>query len=258
MFAHPTKLRTLIGLIVLVYLQGCALLDPYAKNKDVPTATDPIATYPTQPEQPYPPQPEQPYTPSPYSDPVIVNTPTTTPIPNNPSYDTTTYHYIQAGENLYRVGLAYGVTTNDLLRWNPSINPNDLRVGQRLAVSGSPTSATSPVVTYPIDNTPTTPAFGYDNPAPVITAPVVNYPSGARYHTVQAGETLYRISKKYAVTVQQLQAWNGGLSPSSLSIGQQLIVSAGSSSAPVVSAPSTGSSYHTVQRGETLYNISRR
>ncbi|WP_353572392.1 LysM peptidoglycan-binding domain-containing protein [Candidatus Albibeggiatoa sp. nov. BB20] len=254
MFAHPTKLRTLIGLIVLVYLQGCAL-DPYAKKEDVPTATDPVATYPTYP--PTPTQPEQPYTPPPYTDPVVVDTPTTT-VPNNPSYDTTTYHYVQTGENLYRIGLAYGVTTNDLLRWNPSINPNDLRIGQRLAVSGSPTSSTSPVVTYPIDNTPTTPDFGYDNPPPVITTPVVNTPIGASYHVVQAGDNLYRISKKYGVTVQQLQAWNGGLSPSSLSVGQRLVVSAGSSSAPVAAVPSGGSSYHTVQRGDTLYNISRR
>ncbi|MCV6636364.1 LysM peptidoglycan-binding domain-containing protein [Candidatus Albibeggiatoa sp. nov. NOAA] len=257
MFAHPTKLRTLIGIIVLVYLQGCSLLDPYAKKDDVPAITDPdpVITSPTQPEQPY--------TPPPYTDPVVVDTPTTPvpTVPSTPSYDTTTYHHVQAGENLYRIGLIYGVTTNDLLRWNPGINPSDLRIGQRLAVSGSPASSTSPVVTYPVDTTPTTPDFGYDNPTP--TAPVVTTPPptiGVNYHTVQAGETLYRISKMYGITVQQLQAWNGGISPSSLSIGQRLVVSAGSPSAPVIStpAPSNTGSSHTVQRGDTLYNISRR
>jgi len=252
MFAHLTKLCTLIGLIVLVSMQGC-VLDQFAKKDETPAVTDPVATYPTQPEQPY--------TPPPYTDPVVVDTPTTPTIPSTPNYDTTTYHYVQAGENLYRIGLAYGVTTNDLLRWNPSINPTDLRVGQRLAVSGSPASATSPVVTYPVDNTPKTPDFGYDNP-PVTQPPVVNPPvSNAQYHTVQAGETLYRISKMYGLTVAQLQAMNGNLSPSSLSIGQRLVVRAGSTNiAPPVIQPSqpTGASFHTVQKGDTLYNISRR
>jgi LysM repeat protein len=259
MFAHFTKLRTLIGLIVLVYVQGCAVLDPYAKNEDVPK-TGPVTTYPTEPEQPY--------TPVPYTDPVVVDTPTSTPpsTPNFPStpggFDTTTYHYVQAGENLYRIGLAYGVTTTDLMRWNPGINPADLKVGQRVAVSGSPASTTtspvvtSPVVTYPVDNTPTTPNFGYDNPPN--TTPVVNTPTNTTYHIVQTGETLYRISKMYGVTVQQLQAWNNGVSPSSLSIGQRLIVSGGSAAVPRTPAPVTNSSYHTVQRGDTLYNISRR
>jgi len=45
----------------------------------------------------------------------------------------------------------------------------------------------------------------------------------AKYHTVSTQETLYGISKKYATTVAQLQAWNK-LSDTNIKIGQQLIV----------------------------------
>lgn len=48
--------------------------------------------------------------------------------------------------------------------------------------------------------------------APVTTAPTASNPcgiaSGNGFHVVQKGETLYRISKLYNVTVGQIQAWN--------------------------------------------------
>lgn len=45
----------------------------------------------------------------------------------------------------------------------------------------------------------------------------------AIYHTVEAKETLYALSKKYAVTIEQLQKWNN-LADTAIGIGQQLIV----------------------------------
>ncbi len=44
------------------------------------------------------------------------------------------------------------------------------------------------------------------------------------YHTVNAGETLYRISRNYGVTIAQLKEWNN-LTGNLISIGQRLIVS---------------------------------
>ena len=44
------------------------------------------------------------------------------------------------------------------------------------------------------------------------------------YHTVSKGETLYRLSREYGVTVDDLKQWND-LSSNLISIGQQLIVS---------------------------------
>ena len=44
------------------------------------------------------------------------------------------------------------------------------------------------------------------------------------YYTVEKGDTLYRISREYGVTVAQLKDWNNLLS-NTISIGQQLVVS---------------------------------
>ena len=44
------------------------------------------------------------------------------------------------------------------------------------------------------------------------------------YHTVMAGETLYRLSRNYGVTIAQLKEWNN-LTGNLISIGQRLIVS---------------------------------
>ncbi|WP_295125785.1 glucosaminidase domain-containing protein [uncultured Chitinophaga sp.] len=49
-------------------------------------------------------------------------------------------------------------------------------------------------------------------------------PSGTKYHTVQDKETMYAISKKYNVTVAQLQRWNN-LADNNIKTGQQLVVS---------------------------------
>jgi membrane-bound lytic murein transglycosylase D len=46
---------------------------------------------------------------------------------------------------------------------------------------------------------------------------------GTGSHTVAKGETLYRISKEYGVSVQDLKAWNR-LEDNTIHVGQKLIV----------------------------------
>lgn len=80
--------------------------------------------------------------------------------------------------------------------------------------------------------------------------------SVAPKHTVQAGETLFRISQKYGVTVAQLQEWNQ-LSGTIISVGQELIVGKRSDS-KVEKEHSEGEVRHTVRPGETLFRISQK
>ncbi len=44
------------------------------------------------------------------------------------------YHIIRPGDTLYKLAAQFGVTVQDLMRLNPGIDPNDLRVGQRIVV----------------------------------------------------------------------------------------------------------------------------
>jgi LysM repeat protein len=77
-----------------------------------------------------------------------------------------------------------------------------------------------------------------------------------QYHTVQAGENLYRISLRYGTTVNVLQSLNGLANANMIYAGQQLCVS-GVASSPNPVPPSYQSTY-VVQRGDTLYSIARR
>ena len=43
------------------------------------------------------------------------------------------------------------------------------------------------------------------------------------YHTVQTGDTMYNISKKYQVDIEQIKSWNGMLD-NNIQLNQQLII----------------------------------
>ncbi|HEW98013.1 MAG TPA: LysM peptidoglycan-binding domain-containing protein, partial [Beggiatoa sp.] len=59
---------------------------------------------------------------------------------------------------------------------------------------------------------------------PKSTLPSTETASEKNYHTVQAGETLSGIAKKYEQNYQEIAAWNNIDNPDSISIGQRLLV----------------------------------
>ena len=81
----------------------------------------------------------------------------------------------------------------------------------------------------------------------------------ATTYSVAKGDTLYGISRKFGISVDELKALNG-LSSNNLNVGQVLQVSktVAASPPPVQSArPQTGTATYTVVAGDTLYGISR-
>lgn len=86
-------------------------------------------------------------------------------------------------------------------------------------------------------------------------------------HTVQKGDTLYAIARKYAVTVDAIKAANAIGDEGRLFVGLKLTIpGAGSSAqgvpalAPVAPAPAPApapTSVYTVSKGDTLYSIAR-
>lgn len=103
-------------------------------------------------------------------------------------------HIVQAGENLYRIALRYGVTWQELAQLNGITDPTTLRVGQRLVL---PAGATG---TQP------------DSPA------------GTRTYVVQPGDTLYGIAARYGVNAQALAQANGLTLYSTIFVGQTLMI----------------------------------
>jgi len=90
-------------------------------------------------------------------------------------------------------------------------------------------------------------------PVAVTPTPVPPTPSSAGpvYHTVQAGENLYRISLRYGTTVNAIVAANDLLNANSVYVGQVLLIPVGGQAQP-------GPTTYVVQPGDTLYSIARR
>ena len=83
-----------------------------------------------------------------------------------------------------------------------------------------------------------------------------------KVHVVVQGETFYSISKKYAVSIKDIETWNQLDDQSVLGIGQQLKISNGTShvskeGAIAPEVPKTRTMIHKVRSGETLYQIAR-
>jgi len=135
---------------------------------------------------------------------VVVAGPTTTPSPAGCS-NVLGYHVVQRGETLYAIGRAYGVRPDGIAYCNHIVNPNSLYVGTRLAIPNIPW--------WPIP------------PGPVArrqfggTVPTCRY-----YHTVQWGETLFRISMRYGVSVWAIAQANTIYNLNYIRTGQVLCI----------------------------------
>ena len=104
---------------------------------------------------------------------------------------------------------------------------------------------------------------------------VVSAPTGKRkvLHTVKGGQTIYKISTQYNVSVADIKSWNK-LRSSNLKVGQKLLVYTISKSNAVhvaantspaknatkatIKAPVNRPKVHYVQSGDTLWNIAQK
>ena len=133
-------------------------------------------------------------------------------------------HWVEAGETLFRISKLYGMTVDEIKRLN-GLRGNKIVVGQTLRIYDhsfeSLTSARNVVYDNPPANTPAT----YNPNVVVRNIPTQNrtYRSDIRWitHTVQPGETLYRIQLRYVVPMEELRRINN-LSNSKLRAGQVL------------------------------------
>jgi LysM repeat protein len=81
--------------------------------------------------------------------------------------------------------------------------------------------------------------------------------SGEVTYVVQGGDTLFRISQRYNVSIEDIIIANNLQNPNRLDIGQTLIIPVGGlPSQP--GQPTTGETIHIVQVGDNLYRIGLR
>lgn len=167
--------------------------------------------------------------------------------PSSPSNQTVTKpvtavpggsYSVKSGDTLYKIANMHGISVVQLMEWN-QLNSSNIYVGTTLKVNAAlPVSVEKPTISKP---TPTTPA-----------------PSANSVYTVKSGDSLWRISQTYGVTVAQIKAWNN-LKSDFISPGQALKVATTSnqpkpSPTPAPTVTQTQGSY-TVKNGDTLYKI---
>ncbi|MEO1165041.1 MAG: LysM peptidoglycan-binding domain-containing protein [Chloroflexota bacterium] len=124
-------------------------------------------------------------------------------------------HEVRAGETLFLLSRYYGLLVMDIASANGIVNPDLISLGQRLTIPGCgttgalppPTSTPSPtatsIVLFGTGGTDLGSGGGGTDPNVVTTT------TCQAQHTVQQGETLFRISVQYGVTAQAIANRNG-------------------------------------------------
>ncbi|MCU0347984.1 MAG: LysM peptidoglycan-binding domain-containing protein [Saprospiraceae bacterium] len=155
------------------------------------------------------------------------------------------WHYVKEGETIFDISQNYGVKASRLRKRNRIPNEAEVQVNQRLKLRGfnipksdKPRLASEPKPTQTIPNLldpdddfmqdddvdpmPSDPGNGIFVPdAP--TNGQTDQPAGAAFHTVEKGDTLFNISRRYGITVDELKRLNN-LADNNIKIGQKLRV----------------------------------
>lgn len=107
-------------------------------------------------------------------------------------------HTVTQGQGLYSISRMYGVTEDDIIKLNPG-SERVIRTGQELRI------------------------------------PNRKQPASGKFHTIQKGETLYRLSVENRISVKELCDANPGLSVENFKIGQVITIPAPSDEDPLTS-----------------------
>ncbi len=113
-------------------------------------------------------------------------------------------HTVARGDNLWGISRRHGVTVAQLCEWNGLDARSTLQPGQKIRVAAAVAS---------LPTAPTAVAVAFSTPAPRISS-----------YIVRQGDSLWQISRRFGVSVAQLQQWNGLTGGSVLRPGQTLIV----------------------------------
>ncbi|SFP35019.1 membrane-bound lytic murein transglycosylase D [Pseudarcicella hirudinis] len=164
-------------------------------------------------------------------------------------------HTVQIKQTFFSIAKMYGMSLDELYRINKTQPGTPLRSGQVILVSQSVgINSDNNIAAFPKQG-----LTEENSGREIVTKtenPVVNkYISGnnnSSTHVVQAGETLFRVSKIYGVSVDKLMQWNG-LNNYTIEIGQELIVKNQNDSG----TKDIKTKYHILKTGETVFRVSQ-
>lgn len=108
------------------------------------------------------------------------------------------FHTVTKGQGLYSISRMYGVTEADIIKLNPG-SDIVIKVGQQLRIPQSNKQQTATHVQQA-------------------------QTGGERFHTIKAGETLYRLTVIYGLTAREICDANPGLSAENFKVGQVVVI----------------------------------
>lgn len=179
-------------------------------------------------------------------------------------------HIVEAGETLWSLSRTFAVTVDDIINWN-NLTTGSLHPGQELIIYSDKEVIKTEKSPEPVKTQPTITEESKSASVKEISKETEK-PSNAaptsekvEFHTVSTGESLWGISRKYEITVDDIRKWNQLTPDAAISIGQKLRISAPgtqkSEPKPIVqSTPVTNESPYTtyvVRGGDSLYKIAR-
>lgn len=128
-------------------------------------------------------------------------------------------HLVELGDNLFRIAQLYNSTVEDIWDANPAVMDKTIIPGQVIKVpkNSKVVAPAVPVAAEKKGDGTRKSEVAPRRPEPVDSSKLV-------MHEVGPGQTLFAISRQYAVSVEDLQAWNG-LAAYDIKVGQRLIVS---------------------------------
>jgi LysM repeat protein len=122
----------------------------------------------------------------------------------------------------------------------PEAQPTSGAAGETPA-AGEPTTAATEATAVPAPTQP----------------PASSGQTDAIWHTVQYGETMYSIARRYGTTVEAIAQANRISNPSQIYTGQRLMIPTSGTSSGTSSGTTGCRISHTVQRGEWVWQIAR-
>ena len=138
---------------------------------------------------------------------------------------------IQSGDTLSKIAHQYGVSVRDLMNWN-NLSSSLIITGDHLSINGASAS-------------------NHESKSSTKKVSHSSSSSNSSTYVVRSGDSLWKISKNYGVSVSSLKSWNN-LSSDIIQVGQRLSVkgeathssgnsNSGSSSSNHVSSSNSGS-----------------
>ena len=122
-------------------------------------------------------------------------------------------HSVASGDNLSKIAQKYKVSLADLRKWN-NLGDDKVKIGQQIIVSGTKAVAKN--------ETPQKEIPKQKETRNLVDETKINT-EGQKVYIIKPGESLYKVSTMYKVSVDDLKKWNN-LDSDEISIGQELLV----------------------------------